>query len=62
MTSIEFRDRLFRLWNKFCECAYDHPDDAPKDFHLWDGTTKDLLMGLGMRYDSKRDCYTFDPE
>jgi hypothetical protein len=59
MSLIEFRKRLFGLWEE----AYDEFEgvpNAPIGFSAWSGATKDILRSLGMRWDSTNETYVFE--
>jgi hypothetical protein len=62
-----FRERLLRLWSEAEDVRMNTPlwhqeGDLTEDYTAWSGATKDLLMGLGMRWDNEKDDYTFEPE
>lgn len=46
-----FPDKLLELWEEACEIEADL-GISPDEFAAWSGATKDLLIGLGMEWDS----------
>jgi len=63
---VEFRDALLAVWNAAmglqAEGLLFQDELGREELASFNGAAKDVLLGLGLRWDSASDRYTFEPD